>query len=466
MLFNSYPFLFGFLPLLLVAVFLLGRRQSPAASRGVLLGASLLFYAWWRWEYVFLLLFSIAFNFACLQSLWRREPGSRVGLRTVTAGVAVNLALLGYFKYANFFVETLDTAFGLSWNLAPVVLPLAISFFTFQQVAYLVDAYRGRAGRSGLVSYSLAVTFFPHLIAGPIVRYEELVPQFEKAGTFVRNNANLAAGLFILAIGLFKKVVIADTFAPWTDRLFDHAADLSVTDAWGAALSFTLQIYFDFSGYSDMAIGLARMMNVRLPENFDSPYQADSIIDFWRRWHMTLSAFLRDYLYIPLGGNRRGAMRRDVNLFVTMLLGGLWHGANWTLAAWGSLHAVYLSINYLWRRTGIELPRAVSWPLTFTAVVFALVLFRARTFERAGMVFAGMAGRNGFAWGATHYSIGWWELECLALALAVTLWCPNRQTIMSWEWRSDTAYALAFSVIAGLGILALGDPAPFFYFQF
>jgi alginate O-acetyltransferase complex protein AlgI len=469
-LFNSYPFVLVFLPLVVAGFAHLCRRRARSAGLAFLTLASLAFYAWWNWRFLPLILFSMLFNFSLGTHLQRRalEPGASAGKlrRLLALGIAVNLGLLGYFKYRNFFVDTLGVALGTGWQLPALVLPLAISFFTFEQITYLVDAYRADTGEYDFLSYCLFISFFPHLIAGPIVRFKQLVPQFAAAETFVFSQTNLATGLFIFAMGLFKKVMIADTFSPWVAPIFDHAPAVVFSDAWGATLAFALQLYFDFSGYTDMAIGLALMLNIRLPENFNSPYQARSIIDFWRRWHMTLSDFLRDYLYIPLGGNRNGSARRYMNLFITMLLGGLWHGASWTFVLWGGLHGVYVAINHLWRRAGIRLPGAVSWAVTFTAVLIAWVFFRAPSLQRAQVILTGMAGLNGFTWPHLPYSIGGNGFKLLLPALAVALWCPNRQAIMRRRWESDYVYAAAFALLAGLSILALGDPSPFLYFQF
>jgi len=469
-LFNSYPFVFGFLPVLLAGFAILSRWRARTAVLAFLILASLAFYAWWNWKFVPLILFSILFNFSLGTRLQRRarDGGAAAGnpRRLLALGIVVNVGLLGYFKYRNFLIDTVGMALGSGWQLPPLVLPLAISFFTFEQITYLVDAFHADTGEYDFLSYCLFISFFPHLIAGPIVRFKQLVPQFAAAGTFVFSQRNLATGLFIFAIGLFKKVMIADTFSPWVAPIFDRAPVVGFSDAWGATLAFTLQLYFDFSGYTDMAIGLALMLNIRLPENFDSPYQAHSIIDFWRRWHMTFSSFLRDYLYIPLGGNRQGRVRRYSNLFITMLLGGLWHGASWTFVLWGGLHGVYVAINHLWRRAGIPLPAAISWAVTFVAVMVGWVFFRAPSLHRAQVILAGMAGLNGFTWQHLPYSIGGNRFKLLLPALAVVLWCPNRQAIMRWRWQSDYVYAAAFALLAGLSILRLGDPSPFLYFQF
>jgi len=467
-LFNSYPFVLMFLPAVIVGVAVLSRWRSRTAVLAFLTLMSWVFYAWWNWRFLPLILFSILFNFALGRRLQRVAPGARAGrARGLLAfGIAVNLGLLGYFKYRNFFLDTASVALGGAWRLPALVLPLAISFFTFEQITYLVDAYHGDTSEYDFLSYSLFISFFPHLIAGPIVRFKQLVPQFATAEIFALSHQNLASGLFIFAIGLFKKVIIADSFSPWVAPIFDSAPAVVFSDAWGATLAFALQLYFDFSGYSDMAIGLALMLNIVLPENFDSPYQAHSIIDFWRRWHMTLSTFLRDYLYIPLGGNRNGSVRRYLNLFITMVLGGLWHGASWTFALWGGLHGAYVAVNHRWQRFGIRLPAAISWALTFVAVMVGWVFFRAPSLPRAQVILAGMAGLNGFAWPHLPYSIGGNRYKFLLPALALVLWCPSRRTIMERRWENDYLFAAAFAVLAGLSILRLGDPSPFLYFQF
>ena len=344
---------------MLVGFAIVSAYDLRRAGIALLILGSLFFYAWWNWHYLFLFGFSIAFNYWWSLLLAPGAEGQRTSAhrrRMLGIGVAVNLALLGYFKYRNFAFESAGAALGRHWQFAPLILPLAVSFFTFEQITYLVGAYQGEDGHGDFLSYSLFITFFPHLIAGPIVRYYEIYPQLNRRTRFRLGADNLSAGLMIFAIGLFKKVMLADTFRVFVGPIFDHMPAVSFFDAWGAALAFALQIYFDFSGYSDMAIGLARMFNVKFPENFDSPYQSRDIIQFWRRWHITLSYFLRDYLYIPLGGNRRGELRRHINLMITMVLGGLWHGANWTFLLWGAAHGVMLSINHLWESAKWRMP--------------------------------------------------------------------------------------------------------------
>jgi alginate O-acetyltransferase complex protein AlgI len=357
----------------------------------------------------------IVFNYLCGIKLSRDHREGRSTPMALALGLGVNLAVLAYYKYTNFFIDNANTIFGTHFVLHKIILPLGISFFIFQKIAYLVDAYRGEAEEYNFLDFSLFVMYFPQLIAGPIVHHKEMIPQFRKASIFRLCPEDLAGGLTLFTIGLIKKVVIADTVTRWSDPIFAAAqsgTSPTMIDAWCAALSFTFQIYFDFSGYTDMALGLALMIGIRLPLNFNSPYKAVNIIEFWRRWHMTLSRFLRDYVYIPLGGNRRGPRRRYINLLATMLIGGLWHGAAWTFVAWGGLHGFYLVLNHGWHSLRQRLewkPRVGAgglWPgrlLTFGVVVLTWVFFRAESFHAARVILEGMAGLNGIAL-PTNYS--------------------------------------------------------------
>ncbi len=411
MLFNSYVFIAGFLPVVLVGFYYLSSRFGPSAAIGWLLIASLVFYGWWNPPYLLLIVGSIVGNFGIARAISARsraptESRAPTGKWLLAFGIAANLGVLGYFKYAGFFVETANAAFDGSHPVPTIFLPLAISFFSFQQIAFLVDVYRREIEPPSALEYGLFVSFFPQLIAGPIVLWREVLPQFRRIGTAGPAATNLSIGVTIFAIGLIKKVVIADGMAANVDLVFGGAASAvapTFVEAWVGTVAFGFQIYFDFSGYSDMAIGLARMFGIRLPINFHSPYKAASIIDFWRCWHVTLSRFLRDYLYVPLGGNRRGRYRRYLNLMIVMLLGGLWHGAGWTFALWGGLHGLYLLINHAWRAwRPISSDRSLSVPrrlamrlLTFTAVSVAWVPFRAVDVEATIAIWRAMFAFDG-----------------------------------------------------------------------
>jgi len=500
MLFSSYTFLFQFLPATVLA-FAAARRHSPRAGIMVLVGASLFFYGAWRPVYLLLFAASVAVNFAL--GLRMEDPLRRRG--TGTFGVALNLAGLCYFKYTNFIFDSLNTLTGAPLPFVNIILPLGISFFTFQQIAYLVDVMRGAKVERDIVSYTLFVSFFPHLIAGPLVHHAEMIPQF-KRGRTGRSAVLAARGLAIFAAGLFKKVVIADNLAQFVSPVFAHldaGGGVTTPWAWLATLAYTLQIYFDFSGYSDMAIGLALLFGIRLPVNFRSPYQAISIIEFWRRWHITLSRFLRDYLYIPLGGNRLGEQRRYINLLVTMLLGGLWHGAGWNFLVWGGLHGLYLSINHLWRGWRGSKPEAsiaglmvkgTGWAITFFAVVVAWVFFRAKTAAGAWQMLQGLFGVE--AGSSAYASSGILRLMDLpmlvgeerllligvgavALALAIALCLPNVPQLFRYReyrraperaawvrWRPNAAWALLSALALAISLFGMWQRLEFLYFQF
>jgi alginate O-acetyltransferase complex protein AlgI len=389
MLFNSPEFVLGFLPVALAGFFLAGRIGGTAWALRWLVAASLFFYGWWNPKFVLLLAGSILANYAIAQRI--QPHGSRAWL---IAGIVFNLGLLGWFKYANFLIHGV---LRLHTPELDIFLPLAISFFTFQQIMYLVESYRGMRFDGGLLPYAAFVAFFPHLISGPIVRPREIMPQLLAPDIAVPRAEHIADGLTIFLLGLAKKVVMADTFGHFADVGFaaaGHGETLTLFEAWYAVAAYALQIYFDFSGYSDMAIGLARMLNVRFPLNFNSPYRAANIAEFWRRWHITLSQFLRDYVYIPLGGNRHGATRRSINLMATMLLGGLWHGAAWNFVLWGGLHGGYLTAQ---RYVPWKLPTVIGRVLTLLAVLIAWVPFRASNLDSALAMLQAMAGRNGIA---------------------------------------------------------------------
>jgi len=516
MLFNSYIFIFAFLPTVLLGFHLTSKHLQHQHVLHWLILSSLFFYGWWNPAYLLLIVVSILFNYL-LSAHLRAQQGKTV----LFFGVSANLLLLGYYKYANFFVGNLSYLTGNNYHLETILLPLAISFFTFQQITYLIDAYRGITKDHDFTHYCLFVTFFPQLIAGPIVHHKEMLPQFLKRENIGIRTENLAIGITIFAIGLFKKVVIADTMAGYATPIFDAAEQgvaLTLLEAWGGALAYSLQLYFDFSGYSDMAIGIARMFNIKLPINFFSPYKAQNIIEFWRRWHITLSNFLRDYIYIPLGGNRKGAIRQRTNLMITMLLGGLWHGAGWTFVLWGGAHGLLLIINHSWLsfkyrfistgdiqwRSTIFLARLI----TLITIVATWVLFRAETLDGATALYQAMLGQNGIALpksmaalseplhqlfpntsittdGVGIFSKGSADAKII-LTLLIALMLPNtlewmhriqpalnleRYThqqylyrLQSWNGTAPQARWIAIAML--ISILSLSSASEFLYFQF
>ena len=399
MLFNTPEFILGFLPLALVGFFLAGRVGGSRWALRWLVLASLFFYGWWNTKFVLLLVASILVNYTIGQRILRLTQADRprAAHHWLVGGVVLNLALLGWFKYANFLIDSAAAVAGLHAPEIDIFLPLAISFFTFQQIMFLAESRSADRSDAGLLPYAAFVAFFPHLIAGPIVRPRDIMPQLLAPDLFEPRVDHLTEGITIFLLGLAKKLVLADMFARFADVGFNaaaHGAPLTFVEAWYAAGAYALQIYFDFSGYSDMAIGLACMLNVRFPINFASPYKATNIAEFWRCWHITLSQFLRDHVYIPLGGNRHGEVRRNLNVMATMLLGGLWHGAAWNFVLWGGLHAMYLLVH---RRFPWQLPAFAGRTLTLFFVVLAWVPFRATDWHATVTMVRGMSGFNGIA---------------------------------------------------------------------
>ena len=516
MLFNSYFFIFVFLPVTFGVFFLLGRHRELRAAVAWLVIASLFFYGWWNPAYVGLIIASILFNYAAGTILGSERRSQSMRRAALTFAVVTNLVVLGYYKYAGFFLTSLNAALNTGYGLGEIILPLGISFFTFTQIAYLVDAYRGEAREYRFLHYALFVTYFPHLIAGPILHHKEMMPQFGQRSIYRFDGTRFGAGMTYFVLGLFKKVIIADGLAKFASPVFaaaSHSQTISSIDAWGGALSYTFQLYFDFSGYSDMAIGLALMMGIRLPLNFNSPYKAVNIIDFWRRWHMTLSRFLRDYLYFSLGGNRHGETRRYANLLLTMALGGLWHGAGWTFVLWGTLHGFYLMVNHAWQtvrqRLGQDLERRtvlgtfVGSAITFLAVVVGWVFFRADTLGTARRLLESMFVLHGsqvspfYALAIQDAPVARWlrlvvsnptsEVVLLVMLLvpaAIAFLAPNTQQIFARYyvpplrsadpsatssavlWSPRRAFAVVAGVAAAWAILGLTQVSEFLYFQF
>ncbi len=469
MLFNSYEFLLAFLPLAIAGYFAfakLGSRlhgNDGRAANAWLVLASLFFYAWWRAEYLALLAASIVVNFTVGRAIVHRAVEGRATRALLVAGIAFDLIVLGYFKYANFFADNVATLLHIGVAHLNVILPIGISFFTFTQIAFLVDASKGKAAEPDPLNYALFVTYFPHLLAGPILHHREMMPQFADRSNKRVVWENVARGLTLLAIGLAKKVLIADPLAIEANAAFGSVVPLTFGDAWFAILCYTMQIYFDFSGYTDMALGMALMMNIRLPQNFDSPYRRRNLQEFWRHWHMTLTRFLRDYVYIPLGGNRRGEAYTAFAIVVTFVLGGLWHGANWTFVLWGLLNGVGLVALRLWSRTGVRLPELAAWAITFVFVNAAWVLFRAPDVATAHSFYLSLFGARGLD--PMRGTPPAYSVATLAAACVMAMLPRNSTRIvneMTFGWPMQAATAL----ILAAGILSVGNPTEFLYFNF
>jgi D-alanyl-lipoteichoic acid acyltransferase DltB (MBOAT superfamily) len=478
-----------FLPATLVIYFLLLRWRLTVAARSWLLFASLFFYSWWDVRYLPLILCSILFNYTIGGLLadydtLRRRPVAKGTIFRV--GIVANLLLLGWFKYLDFFIGTANGVLGTDFPLLKIILPLGISFFTITQIAFLVDAYEGLVEERNLLNYALFVTFFPHLLAGPILHHKEMMPQFDRLRNKVINWNNLYLGLGLFSLGLFKKVVIADTFAVWAKGGFEATQPLHLFAAWFTSLSYTFQLYFDFSGYSDMAVGIGWMFNIRLPINFNSPYKATGMIDFWKRWHITLTTFITTYLYTPIlrAFGRITFARSLVAIFLAMLISGFWHGAGWTFIVWGGMHGAGLVVNHVWKKRKLSMPRWLAWLITFNFINLSFVFFRAKDLGGAIRILEGMAGLNGIMLSKSlaryHFlsdlgiTFGRWldvingkskTWHWLLAALVVALAGKNTMEIVakmrpSWRWFAVVVAASFWAIVD------LGKVSEFLYFQF
>jgi len=466
LLFNSYEFIFAFLPITFFIYFYLNHKRLTEASKGFLVFTSLFFYSWWNISYLPIILVSMLFNYLIGNTLNSKKNYKFSKKVLLIFGIVANIAVLAYFKYFDFFIENINLVLSTKIEPLHLLLPLAISFFTFQQISYLVDSYRKETKEYDFLNYALFVTFFPQLIAGPIVHHKEMMPQFAKARNKVKNYRNISIGVFIFSIGLFKKVVIADTFAVWATEGFDVVTTLSVVEAWIASLSYTFQLYFDFSGYTDMAIGAALLFNIKLPINFNSPYKATSIQDFWRRWHITLSRFLRDYIYIPLGGNRKGEFRTYANLMATFILGGIWHGAGWTFIFWGFLHGMALVIHRAWNKLGFKLNSLLAWFITFNFINISWVFFRAKEWDDAIRVLSAM-----FNFSSIISVINYQQVTYIAIFLIIIFFKNSNEIIkMNFSKNMKIAMSTFLFVIAILqltNIMVQEDKvSEFLYFNF
>jgi alginate O-acetyltransferase complex protein AlgI len=471
-LFNSNIFIFVFLPIVLLGFYALS-KQPNSYKKAWLVISSLFFYMWWNPSYLPILVLSVVVNYYLGRQV-ALSKDRKVSKRYLILGIVLNLAAICYYKYMGFFWDNFSSMLGFGVREFEVILPLAISFFTFQQIAYLVDCYKSKECEENFLNYSLFVVFFPQLIAGPIVHHKSILPQFHKPNFGMVEYTTIALGLSLFSIGLFKKIMLADHAANMANPVFDAVVAgeaVSFIQAWLGALSYTIQLYFDFSGYSDMALGIALLFGIALPRNFDSPYRSTSIVEFWRRWHMTLSSFLRDYLYIPLGGNKGGVLNKFKNLFITMFLGGLWHGAGWTFVIWGSLHGIYLIINNIWRsmlgeRESSRVELVLYWLLTMLCVVVAWVFFRADSTVSALIILQSMF---------TYSTPGMGEEAQVTLLMFIILMVcaliPNaHNTILKTNQDEKPQFtfkqALYISMVLTISISNLNNESEFLYFNF
>lgn len=490
MLFNSYEFIFLFLPITLIGYYLLNRIRLTLASNAWLLFASLFFYAWWDAKYLPLLLGSILFNYTIGNlivdyNLNKKNVVSKKQL--LITGITGNLLLLGFYKYTDFMLGNINQLTGVQISLLKMVLPLGISFFTITQIAFLVDCYEGLVKERKLLNYSLFVTFFPHLLAGPILHHKEMMPQFDRIKNKVINYRNLCIGSYVFFIGLFKKIVIADSLSQVATTGFDTAKSLNLIEGWVVSLSYMFQLYYDFSGYSDMAVGVGLMFNILLPWNFNSPYKSTNVIQFWQRWHMTLSSFITTYLYSPiLRASKSITFSRSlVTIFIAMFISGIWHGAGWTFIIWGTLHGSALVINHAWKKKKIKMPAALAWFITFMFVNLSFVFFRAKDLTTATKVFKAMFGMGSeilpgtaaavklsdFAhshiWKALLINVQGRDVTFWTLLAVIIFTLTAKNSIQLSDSFKPTWGRLAFVLaIALYSILNMGKVSEFLYFQF
>jgi alginate O-acetyltransferase complex protein AlgI len=507
MLFNSYEFIFIFLPIVLFGFHFIGKHCRHRVAIAWLVGASLFFYGWWNPAYLGLLLFSIIFNYSCGTSINNVAEGKISKKIILIIGIIINLSVLGYFKYANFFIDNLNVLTGTNIFLNEVILPLGISFFTFQQITYLVDSYFNETKEYNFLHYCLFVTFFPQLIAGPIVHHKEMLPQYNNDSMYRIHSKNITIGLTIFILGLFKKVVLADGISVYASPVFNAAeigTQLTLFEAWVGAIAYSFQLYFDFSGYSDMAIGIARMFGVKLPLNFNSPYKATNISDFWRQWHMTLSRLIRDYLWDPISLTlTRHAINNNYNAFemfsltiVTPILFsffwiGLWHGAGWNFIIFGMIHGVYIIIHNIWKtifvnKTNFRINKTIAWLITFFAVSISWVPFRAESINGAGNILAAMFRLDGISLsGSQLVNLGPGFIWILALLIIATKFPNTIQFMQKFQshsddynykeinversllgWNLTTLWAIIIGIGFCIAIASISKTSEFLYFQF
>lgn len=472
MLFNSIEFLFIFLPIVFIVYFALNKIKLVELAKGWLVFASLAFYSYWKIDYLPLIISSMIFNYSIGATL-TRKINLKINRKVVLLiGIVGNVALLSYYKYFDFLVNNINYVLHTGYDTLKIALPLGISFFTFTQIAYLVDAYKQEVREYDFLNYALFVTYFPHLIAGPILHHSEMMPQFADIKKKIINHKNISMGLFLLAVGLFKKVMLADFLSPFVKQTFDVSHNMPFFEAWISSFAYSFQLYFDFSGYCDMALGISWLFNIKLPINFNSPYMAQNIQDFWRRWHITLSRFLRDYIYIPLGGNKLGELKTYRNLFVTFLIGGIWHGAAWTFVIWGALHGAGIVIHRVCQKLKITIPSALALFITFMYVNFLWVFFRATSFSKAINILKSMAGLNGFEPIVIDKMRFAFENGDLKISLLLLIPCfilvffVKNSNKWAESFKPNWFYWTITFVFSLVSILSINKISEFLYFQF
>ena len=466
MLFSSIPFIFLFLPITWCAYFGLGKLFNHTVAKVWLVLACLFFYGWFNPPYLWIICSSVIVNYLLAEAMGHSGAGARKCCFWL--GLLFNLGMIGYYKYYDFFIGTVNSVFGQSFALKHILLPLGISFFTFQQMSYLYDIWSGNLKKNySLLDYTLFVTFFPQLIAGPIVLPQEMMPQFADKNNQHVNYSNCAAGLYLFSIGFVKKIIFADFFAIWANEGF-AANRICMFDAWLAMIGYTYQLYFDFSGYCDMAIGLGRMFNIKIPLNFNSPYKSGSIQEFWRNWHITLGRFLTTFVYIPLGGSKKGIFRTLFNLMVTFLVSGLWHGASWLFIIWGALHGIAICIHRIWSKAlKLKMPAFPAIALTFLFVGFAFVIFRAENMAEALKIYKGMFDFSTIKMMNSEY---WHQCSSSSLFMFIVgslmlFACPNAATRID-DFKPSVRNAVFTVLLFVAGVFTLNRLSPFIYFNF
>lgn len=462
MLFNSYIFLFVFLPITLITYFYLNKLNMEKTSKVFLFLASFVFYAWFNVYYTPILLFSILFNFYFGIKLSKCVNYKKTVL---TIGIMGNIILLGYFKYMDFFIENFNWALNKDVNLLHLALPLGISYFTFQQIAFLVDSYRGETKEYNFLNYSLFITFFPQLLMGPIMHHKELIPQFQIKVRKIFNLENIALGLFIFSIGLAKKTLLGDPLTDYAQYAFDNAQKLTMIEAWYASVSYVLSYYFDLSGYADMAIGLGKMFNIDIPKNFNSPYKARNFADYWKRWHITLSKFLGDYVYKSLGGNKSVVWIVYLNIMITFLVSGFWHGAGWNFLVWGILNGIFVVMAHMMKKRNLQMNFFIAWSLMFLGLILTRILFVSDSFSDAWYVSYTLFDINNLKFENLFYIDVYLQSFYIALAFYIALFRKNSMEIAE-NFTPNFKYILYTVILLSRSLFTFSNAKPFLYFQF